>query len=40
MKESELNDYRSDIDDVVCKLEAENEITSGKLTIYVQYKAV
>ena len=26
MKESELNDYRSDIDDVVCKLEAENEI--------------
>lgn len=38
MKESELNDYRSDIDDVVCKLEAENEISMYDYMKYVNIK--
>ena len=38
MKESELNDYRSDIDDVVCKLEAENEISMYDYMKYIDIK--
>lgn len=38
MKESELNEFRSDIDDVVCKLEATNEISMYDYMKYVNIK--